>query len=175
VVIEPSDEVEPAFPDWLPYEPAPPPASTKKSIVVGAGGAGIVAELLAELYALTPVDVSALTTNVYAVAVDNPLTLTGEVALVPSTLPGVETARKSVGTPPVAAAVTGTFIAVSPLTTLAVPIVGVSATSTIFVLPAEASLYFFPDRFESLAFRVDITKSHFQTLKMTLLLKMRTQ
>jgi hypothetical protein len=72
-----------------------------------------------------------------------PVTVTGDVpAEVPVTLPGELVAVRVVGIPPVVFNVTGT-VAVVP-ETVAVPIVGTSGTSAIFVFPAEASLDFDP-------------------------------
>jgi hypothetical protein len=99
------------------------------------------------------------------------VTVTGDVALVAVNDPGLDVTVKDAGTPPVAFAVTATVAA--PLLKarddgvfVAVPIVGVSGTSGTFVPPADASLYFLPERLESLALLIAITKSRFQTQKM---------
>ena len=98
------------------------------------------------------------------------MTVTGDVP-VPLYDPGEDVTVNDVGVPPFSFAVTATVA--EPLLNarpegafVAAPIVGVSGTSTIFVPPADASLYFLPERLESLALLIAIMKSRFQTQKM---------
>jgi hypothetical protein len=93
--------------------------------IVGAPGTLAVVTLFdAALVPPVPAPLVARTWNVYAVFAVNPVTLIGEVALVPVTLPGVEVAVYPVmaALPVSVGAVNGTD-AVTP-ETVAVPIVG---------------------------------------------------
>ena len=85
-------------------------------------------ELLAALARLLPNAFVAITVNVYAVPLDNPLTVIGEEAPVPVIPLGLDVTVKSVIAPPpaFAGAVKVTDTVVSPF--VAVPIVGASGT-----------------------------------------------
>jgi hypothetical protein len=70
--------------------PPPPPATTRYSTAVTVGSTGVT-ELLAELAALVPIALAAVTVKVYAVPFVNPLTVIGD-APVPVKLPGDDVA-----------------------------------------------------------------------------------
>jgi hypothetical protein len=72
-----------------PELPPPPPATTRYSTAVATAYG--VTELLAELAALVPIALVAVTVKVYAVPAVNPLTVIGD-APVPVKLPGDEVA-----------------------------------------------------------------------------------
>ena len=140
------------------------------TVAVGVPGAAgtVVAVMLEEAADAGPVPAAVFPTavKVYAVADCNPVTVTGEDD-VPAKLPGEEVTVYVLGIPPVAAFVTVTdaeplLKALLAGTSVAPVIVGASAISAIFDAPAEASLYFLPFKFESDAFLVAITQSHFR-------------
>jgi hypothetical protein len=118
--------------------------------VCQVGVATVVTELDAADCGLFPLAFSALTVNVYAVAGVNPVIIMGEVEPVAVTPPGEDVTVNEVAVPPVIAGVKATDADATPA--VAVPIVGASGKSIIFVVPAEASLNLDPAKPEALAF-----------------------
>jgi hypothetical protein len=104
--------------------------------------AGFIAEILFDAVdaELVPVEFPAVTVKVYDVPSLNPLTVIGDDDAVPVIDPGLDVAVKVVAVPPVAAAVNVTDAA-RPAA-VAVPIVGLSGTSAIGVMPGINVLLF---------------------------------
>jgi hypothetical protein len=131
--------------------------------IVGVPGTVVAVTLLeAALDGPVPAAEFPLAVNVYDVAEDRPVTDTGEVDVADSP-PGLEVTVYVDGIPPVVEFVTATstrpLLNARPepwLVTVATE--GASGTSTIFDVPAEASLYFFPLKLESLAFLTAILR-----------------
>jgi hypothetical protein len=118
--------------------------------VCQVGVATVVTELDAADCGLFPLTFSALTVNVYAVEGVNPNISMGETFPVAVTLPGFDVTVYAVGMPPLLDALKDT-LAPEPLV-LAALTVGLSGTSTTFIVPAEASLNLDPASPDALAF-----------------------
>lgn len=120
-------EVEPTV--TVANESYPPVIGSTAVILFDAADAGLV-----------PVEFPAVTVNVYDVSPVNPETVIGDVADVPVSDPGFEVAVNVVGVPPVVAAVN--VIDAARPAAVAVPIVGLSGTSAIGVMPGITVLLF---------------------------------
>jgi hypothetical protein len=98
--------------------------------IVGAPGAlHVVALLLAELGILGPYALVAITLKVYAVPVDNPVTVTGEVVFEDVKAPQPENAvYAEIAPPPVSEGAVNATDTEVPLAAVAVPMVGASET-----------------------------------------------
>jgi hypothetical protein len=125
--------------------------------VCQTGFATVVTLLDAADAGLVPESFDAVTVNVYAVLAVKALIKIGELAPVAVTLPGEDVTVNNVAVPPRVAMVNGT-LAPAPLL-VAVPIIGASGRSAIFVIPAEASLNLDPANPEALAFVIAISLS----------------